>query len=100
MNYSTGNLPSDPQKLLQVGWLDVTPTAMKASIPSREYYNPQTGIKVRFDPKTVGAPGFEGVDHYHIYNPNRTSRRDYYLDIRGNPVSKGSKESHILPEDA
>lgn len=45
-----------------------------------------------------GSPGFEGKDHYHQRNPNSTGKGDYYLDIDGNPVPKGSKRSHILPQ--
>lgn len=45
-----------------------------------------------------GSPGFEGKDHYHQRNPNFTGKGDYYLDIDGNPVPKGSKRSHILPQ--
>ncbi|RTE06441.1 hypothetical protein EJQ19_22930 [Paenibacillus whitsoniae] len=54
---------------------------------------------VRFDPGKEGAPGFEGKDHYHIDNPNKTGRLDYYLDKNGNPVVKGSKPSHVLPNE-
>ena len=64
---------------------------------SREYYDPATGLKVRFDPGKPGANGFEGIDHYHVYNPKGTGKADYYLDKNGNPVSKGSKPSHIVP---
>jgi hypothetical protein len=70
---------------------------MRKNTNSREYEDPRTGIRVRFDPGKPGAPGFEGKDHYHIYNPNRTGKGDYYLDKNGNPVPKGSKASHILP---
>lgn len=42
-----------------------------------------------------GSPGFEGKDHYHQRNPNSTGKGDYYLDIDGNPVPKGSKRSYI-----
>jgi|JFJP01.1.fsa_nt_gi hypothetical protein len=99
MDYTTNNLPSDPKQLLLAGWVETTPQAMKDHTSAREYYNPKTGMKVRFDPKTIGALGFEGVDHYHIYNPQRTSKRDYYLDSEGHPVPKGSKASHILPKE-
>ncbi len=99
MDYTTSNLPPDPQQLLESGWLEVTPETMKTHIPSQEYFNPNTGMKIRFDPKTPGAPGFEGLDHYHIYNPQRTGRRDYYLDRYGHSVPKGSKASHILPKE-
>lgn len=57
----------------------------------------ETDQKVRFDPAKEGANGFEGKDHYHIYNPNSTGKSDYYLDSNGRPVRKGSKPSHVLP---
>lgn len=78
-------------------WEDVTDPRMRENTDSREYYNPETGQKVRFDKGREGANGFEGKDHYHIYNPNSTGKNDKYLDINGNPVRKGSKPSHVLP---
>jgi hypothetical protein len=95
--FTYNNLPKNPKELLEDGWKDVTPDGMRKNTNSREYEDPRTGIRVRFDPGKPGAPGFEGKDHYHIYNPNRTGKGDYYLDKNGNPVPKGSKASHILP---
>lgn len=70
---------------------------MAARTTSREFYNPRTGMKLRFDKGVEGANGFEAVDHYHIYNPNYTKKKiDIYFDIDGNPVGKGSKASHIV----
>jgi len=43
------------------------------------------------------AEGYRGKNHYHILNPNSTSKHDYYLDKYGNPVPKNSKQSHIIP---
>lgn len=43
------------------------------------------------------ATGYETLDHYHIYNNNYTNKKlDYYLDINGTPVVKGTKVSHIV----
>ncbi|AEH49407.1 pre-toxin TG domain-containing protein [Parageobacillus thermoglucosidasius] len=95
--FTYNNLPKNPKELMEDGWKDVTPDGMRKNTNSREYEDPRTGIRVRFDPGKPGAPGFEGKDHYHIYNPNRTGKGDYYLDKNGNPVPKGSKASHILP---
>jgi len=44
----------DPNKLLENG------------------YDPKTGTKVRFDLKAEEVPGYNGKDHYHIYNPDFT----------------------------
>ncbi|WP_232699993.1 hypothetical protein [Brevibacillus daliensis] len=95
--FDFSKLPKDPQQLLKNGWKDVTHPELKRNTSSREYYDPKSGLRVRFDKKREGAPGFEGKDHYHIFNPNSTSNRDLYLDVNGNPVSKGSNASHILP---
>ncbi|AET58467.1 hypothetical protein HPL003_08520 [Paenibacillus terrae HPL-003] len=95
--YSTNNLPKDPKELINNGWKDTTPEGMMKNTSSREYIDPATGMKIRFDPEKPGANGFEGKDHYHIHNPNSTGKNDYYLDVSGNPVAKGSKASHIIP---
>ena len=93
------NYPKDPNKLLDHGWEDSTPDGMKNNTKSKEFTNPKTGDKVRFDPAEEGASGYAGKDHYHQYNPNSTGKSDYYLDANGNPVPKNSKASHILPEE-
>jgi len=92
------NLPKNPNELINKGWIDVTPEGMAKNTSSRELKNPSTGIKVRFDPGKPGATGFEGKDHYHIYNPNSKSKGDYYLDESGKPIPKNSKKSHIIPK--
>ena len=54
-------------------------------------------VMVQHDKGVDGANGYEGVDHYHIYDNNYTNKKiDYYLDIFGNPVGKGSSASHIV----
>ncbi|MDR2493463.1 MAG: HINT domain-containing protein, partial [Coriobacteriales bacterium] len=89
--------PTNPVDLLQQGYEETTPAGMRANTSSREFFNPETGDRVRFDPAKPGARGFEGVDHYHQRNPNATGRGDLYLDRDGNPVPKGSRRSHIIP---
>ncbi|GFI24361.1 hypothetical protein IMSAGC011_03158 [Lachnospiraceae bacterium] len=55
------------------------------------------GEGIRYEKGVEGASGFESMDHYHIYNNNYTKKKvDYYYDIEGNPVGKGSKASHIV----
>ena len=86
-----------PQQLIAEGWEDVTNPKMAVNTTSRELFDPKSGLKIRFDKGVDGATGFEAVDHYHIMNPNYTSKKvDYYLDIEGNPVGKGAKASHII----
>ncbi|WP_148500989.1 RHS repeat-associated core domain-containing protein [Paenibacillus rubinfantis] len=97
VKFSPNNLPKDPQEPIKNGWKDVTPEGMAKNTASREFIDPETGMKVRFDPGKPGANGFEGKDHYHVTNPNGTTKADYYLDANGNPVAKGSKASHIVP---
>lgn len=70
---------------------------MAANTNSREFYDPKSGLKIRCDKGVDGENGFEAVDHYHVMNPNYTNKKvDYYLDIDGKPVGKGSKASHIV----
>ena len=86
-----------PEELILEGWEDVTNPKMAANTTSRELYNHKTGLKIRFDKGVEGANGFEGVDHYHILNNNYTNKKvDYYFDIDGNLVGKGSRSSHIV----
>lgn len=86
-----------PQQLLDDGWQDITDPRMAANTTSLDLYNPETGLKIRFDKGVEGASGFEAIDHYHIYNSNYTNKKvDFYFDIDGNAVGKGSKASHIV----
>ena len=91
------NLPKNPKTLLKKGWSDSTPAGMERNTTSKLYTNKKTGLQVRFDKAETGASGYKGKDHYHVLNPNSTGKHDYYLDIDGNPVPKGSKASHIIP---
>ncbi len=86
-----------PQQLIADGWEDVTNPKMATNTASREFYDPKSGLKIRFDKGVNGANGFEAVDHYHVMNRNYTNKKvDYYLDIDGKPVGKGAKASHIV----
>lgn len=78
---------------------DVTDPRKAANTTSRDYYDPNTGTTISFDKGVEGETGFEGVDHYHVHNPDYTNKKvDYYFDADGNPVGKGSKASHIVIE--
>lgn len=90
------NLPANPDDLLQQGWEEITyPDA--AAEGHRTFRNKETGLVIHADKGEPGKSGFRGRDHYHIDNPNRTDKRDYYLDRNGRPVAKGSKPSHVPP---
>ena len=89
-------LPANPDDLLAQGWREIShPRAL--GFGHRKFANPKTNEIITFDKGRPGAPGFEGQDHYHRLNPNKTSTRDEYLDLNGNPVARGSKRSHIFP---
>jgi len=81
---------------LTQGWEEIShPSAIQ--LGHRTFRNPKTGETIRFDKGRPEKPGFEAKDHYHRLNPNRTSKRDRYLDLNGNPVAKGSDSSHLIP---
>jgi hypothetical protein len=63
----------------------------------RDFFNPSTGDRIRFDPARPGAQGHAGRDHYHQSNPARAGSRYDYLDRNGNPVVRGSDASHLYP---
>ena len=91
------NLPESPKTLLDQGWIDITPQAMKANSSSVLFKDGRSGLTVRFDRGIPGRNGYAGKDHYHILNPNTTGKQDRYLDRNGNPVPGRSKASHIIP---
>jgi RHS repeat-associated protein len=92
-----GPLPANPDALKEEGYHDTShPEASAAG--HRTFENPQTGDKVRFDQGKPGAPGHEGTDHYHRYNPKATGKGDQYLDATGKPVPRGSDASHLKPQ--
>lgn len=89
------NLPKNPDDLLSQGWQEYI-NPKKSGGNSRDFYETDTGLRIRFDKGVPGKNGYRGVDHYHIYNPNTTSGKDRYLDSDGNPVPKNSGPSHII----
>jgi hypothetical protein len=56
-------------------------------------------LEVEFHKGKPGKPGWEGKDHWHRFNPNKTGKGDAMLDKNGNPVQKNSKPSHIDPSN-
>ena len=88
-------LPKDSSELAGLGWKEITPEGMRTHTTSKMYE--KDGMKIVFDEATPNAEGFGGKNHYHVLNPNSTSKHDYYLDRNGNPVPKNSKQSHIIP---
>jgi RHS repeat-associated protein len=93
---SSIGLPENPDELLDDGYIETShPEATK--LGHREFQNKETGDKLRFDKGKNGAPGHEGRDHYHRYNPDSLSKRDAYLDKAGSPVPRGSSASHLIP---
>ena len=92
------NLPSKPNKKFLEDWTDITHPEARKNSDNIKYEHKKTGLRVRFDPATQGAPGFNGKDHWHVYNPNKTSKKDEYLDENANPTKKGSDPSHIIPK--
>lgn len=90
------DLPANPDDLLRKGWIETT-HPKEAENGRRTFENPQTGQKIEFDKGEPGEFGFRGKGHYHYLNPNRTGKRDDYLDVNGNPVPDGSKRSHTIP---
>jgi len=97
VEYGINNLPKNPNDLVTAGWEDITDPRMAQNSHRTLYKNPQTGHEVAFDKGQPGKPGWEGRDHYHIYNPNRTGKLDMFLDSHGNPVARGNQDSHIQP---
>jgi uncharacterized protein RhaS with RHS repeats len=91
------NLPKNPSDLISNGWENITHPTKASNTNMLDLRNPATGQKVEFHPGKPGVAGWEGVDHYHIHNPNSTGKLDQYLDKNGNPVAKNSNASHIKP---
>lgn len=92
------SLPPKPNKKFYENWTDITDSRAKEHSTSVTFKNNDNGLKIRFDPAEKGAPGFKGKNHYHVFNPDATGVKDRYLDKDGNPVSRNSKASHIIPE--
>lgn len=92
------SLPANPSGLTSNGWNDIS-HPFQAMSGSHTYEEQSTGLRVRFDKGDSGKNGFAGKNHYHILNPNANNSSDMYLSINGDPVSRGSKASHILPKE-
>ena len=91
------SLPPAPTQAFLQEWKEfIIKSAQKLN--HREFYHNITKLRARFDAKKEGAPGFEGKDHWHIYNPFTRGKIDTYLDKNGNPVKDGSDPSHIIPK--
>lgn len=92
----SNSLPENPDDLLDQGYEETShPDA--AANGHRTFVNPESGDEVRYDEGESGKPGYRGQDHYHRPNPDSTGRHDQYLDKDGNPVGRGSDESHLVP---
>ena len=89
-------LPPKPDKNFLKAWNDGTSPEVRKNTPDTFYKHKATGLKVRFDPATLGAPKFNCNDHWHVYNPNKTSKLDKYLDEDGNPVKRDSNPSRKI----
>ena len=94
------SLPPKPDTKFLEEYDDITHPEKAKNSKNKEYLHKRTGLKVRFDPATPGAPGFNGKDHYHVKNPNNPQEKDeiFWLDKDGNPMRKNSKASHIIPK--
>ena len=92
------SLPPEPNQEFLKDWNEFISEHAPVNLPHREFYHKRTQLRVRFDYAKEGASGFEGKDHWHVYNPYTKNKRDTYLDKDGNPVGEGSNPSHIIPE--
>jgi|GEM_PF-3305450 hypothetical protein len=88
------NPPCSPDDLSN-DWKEVTPEMMQKNSQRREFQYKDTNFKIAFDEGILGQPQYRGKNHWHIYNPNGTGAKDYYLDKNGNPIHKNDKNSHI-----
>ena len=92
------SLPPAPTQVFLEAWYEFVIEKNPFYHLHREFYHKITKLRACFDVRQEGKPGFEGKDHWHIYNPNTTGKQDRYLDKNGNPVRKGADESHIIPK--
>jgi hypothetical protein len=90
-------LPSSPDELLKdPDWKETTHPDAKEN-GHRTFENKETGEKLRHDEAKPGEPGHKGESHWHRYNPDKTNKRNQYLDENDLPVPKDSPESHLYP---
>jgi len=88
-------LPKNPDDLLDDRYEETTDPRAPDHI--RRFKNPETGDEVEFHEGKPDKPGWEGKDHWHRFNPDKSGRGDAMLDKNGKPVPKNSKPSHIDP---
>ena len=93
--YLDSKLPSTPEKLLESSSWKETSHPLAKERGHRMFENKDTGEKLTYDEAKPGEPGHKGRSHWHRYNPNSTGDHDMYLDAKGDPVAKGSPESHL-----
>jgi hypothetical protein len=91
-------LADGPDDLLRQGYRE-TSNPLAAHRGHRNFEHPGTGDRLRHDRGRPGAPGHEGRDHYHRYNPGAASRHDQYLVKDGSACARGSEGSHLYPGD-
>jgi hypothetical protein len=64
-----------------------------------KFKDKRTDEIVEYDEAKSGETGHKGHNHYHRPNPNKTGKKDWYLDSEGNPVPDGSEPSHLYPPE-
>jgi len=89
------NAPPHSPDALGEEWEETTSTKNKRPDIHRKFKNKKTGEEIEFDKGQPGRKGWAGKDHWHRVNPNKTGKKDAYLDKDGNPVGKNSHKSHI-----
>jgi len=92
-------LPKDPDDLVEKYGYNETSHPDAVAKGHRRFKNSSTGDTLEFDKGKKGESGHKGRDHYHRLNPNKTGKRDAFLDKNGKPVPKGSKASHLYAGD-
>jgi len=90
------SLPTDP--LNDPNYEDISHPEEKES-GHHTLKDKRTGEKLRFDEGKPHLTGHRAKDHFHRLNPKATSRKDLYLDEKGNPVAEKSEESHLYPPE-
>jgi hypothetical protein len=92
----TPTYPKNPDDLLDNGYQETSHPEAKAN-GIRRFKNPTNGDEVEFHKGKSGENGWEGKDHWHRFNPNKTGKGNAMLDKNGQPVRKGSEPSHLKP---
>ena len=88
------NPPTDPSQL-GPDWEDKTDPRKAKNTNDRNYVNKKTGDEIEWHPAKKGETGYGGKNHWHRINPNKTGKKDYYLDKNGKPIHKNNYGSHI-----